>query len=559
MGLFAMASPFDESEPFTSVDRAVTIRASSKSSKSSSSDLHEIDISENKRSSGASTTRKLSGSTYRSFEPFDISSAGEKDEDVHVRRVDRQTSKPLAFRKLVALNAGNFGAAFLWFGLQIQTIPSQIRALAGESKKGTYLGIVVGCGAIVTFFLSPLVGNVADRYGKRLPPMMVGMIATAVSLLLLGAASPHIPQDNSNDAEEEESDGTDDDEPLESWGLGGYLFVFLLMQTSYLVLSVPYQAHLAEATPKAQRGRSSGVNASMASGGMLLSAAIGIAYHRMPNVVAAYSIPCIFMIASYTVVAFAGPADRVRRRRSPAAATRPRVALAALEKESDVQERNEAAWDLERGSVTSWCRRALNTYLAPFQSRDFFWVFFTRFLMQQGVSTISWFLEYFLADVVDLGSVEPETAVSYAFLPMLLASGLSSALGGWLSDRWGKRKSLVIASSFIMSACSFFAAVWARTLAWVCVVMFFFGCGYGIFLSVDFALVMDVLPSDADVSRDMAIWHNALVIPQLLATPIGGAIRDGFSGEKGYVILFLITCVYFSLSAFFVTRIRGAK
>lgn len=182
-------------------------------------------------------------------------------------------------------------------------------------------------------------------------------------------------------------------------------------------------------------------------------------------------------------------------------------------------------------------------------------------LMQQGVATISWFLEYFLADVVDLpDNVDPESAVSYCFLPMLVASGVASLVGGYVSDRLGgHRKRPVIAAACLMSVCSGIAAVGARTLAVMEVLMFFFGVGYGTFLAVDFAMVMDVLKSDRDVSRDMAVWHNALVLPQVLATPIGGVIRDTVSGEAGYITLFLVTCVYFVLSAVFVTRIKGVK
>jgi hypothetical protein len=38
---------------------------------------------------------------------------------------------------------------------------------------------------------------------------------------------------------------------------------------------------------------------------------------------------------------------------------------------------------------------------------------------------------------------------------------------------------------------------------------------------VDLALVLDVLPDEANRAKDMAVWHQALVLPQLIATPIG--------------------------------------
>ena len=35
-----------------------------------------------------------------------------------------------------------------------------------------------------------------------------------------------------------------------------------------------------------------------------------------------------------------------------------------------------------------------------------------------------------------------------------------------------------------------------------------FGVGYGLYLAVDFALVMDVLPRKEDRARDLAVWHQ---------------------------------------------------
>lgn len=34
-------------------------------------------------------------------------------------------------------------------------------------------------------------------------------------------------------------------------------------------------------------------------------------------------------------------------------------------------------------------------------------------------------------------------------------------------------------------------------------------------------MVLDILPSDVDRAKDLAVWHQALVLPQLIATPIG--------------------------------------
>ena len=55
---------------------------------------------------------------------------------------------------------------------------------------------------------------------------------------------------------------------------------------------------------------------------------------------------------------------------------------------------------------------------------------------------------------------------------------------------------------------------------------------------------------------------QALILPQALATPIGGLLLDVFESVNchiglGYLILFLMTGVYFFLSALFVHKIKG--
>jgi MFS family permease len=93
---------------------------------------------------------------------------------------------------------------------------------------------------------------------------------------------------------------------------------------------------------------------------------------------------------------------------------------------------------------------------------------------------------------------------------------------------------------------------------------FLSGVGFGSFQSVDFALVMDVLPQEKDKAKDIAVWHQALILPNALATPVGGLILDYFQQVDcriglGYIILFAVTAVYFCLSGLFVMKIKRAR
>eukprot|EP00304_Pavlova_gyrans_P011798 CAMPEP_0206039370 /NCGR_PEP_ID=MMETSP1466-20131121/4713_1 /ASSEMBLY_ACC=CAM_ASM_001126 /TAXON_ID=44452 /ORGANISM="Pavlova gyrans, Strain CCMP608" /LENGTH=80 /DNA_ID=CAMNT_0053414005 /DNA_START=29 /DNA_END=268 /DNA_ORIENTATION=- len=65
-------------------------------------------------------------------------------------------------------------------------------------------------------------------------------------------------------------------------------------------------------------------------------------------------------------------------------------------------------------------------------------------------------------------------------------------------------------------------------LAATLVLLAVFGLGFGCYLAVDFAMVLDVLPDASDAAKDMAVWSIALTLPQMLATPVGGFLLDAF-------------------------------
>ena len=105
------------------------------------------------------------------------------------------------------------------------------------------------------------------------------------------------------------------------------------------------------------------------------------------------------------------------------------------------------------------------------------------------------------------------------------------------------------------------------------------GLGFGTFLSLDFALAVDVLPSQKNAARDLGIWvrlivhdfsdlisqHMSLVLPMLLATPVAGFLLDALEGwcaapsHLGYDVLFEIGCVMFSAGGFFLCCLRDVR
>lgn len=85
-------------------------------------------------------------------------------------------------------------------------------------------------------------------------------------------------------------------------------------------------------------------------------------------------------------------------------------------------------------------------------------------------------------------------------------------------------------------------------------------------MTVEFAMLMDVLPSQDNVARDMSLWHTALILPQIISTPIAGWLLDWFQAIGkgvvhclGYKVTNLCTIGYLIAGALVTKYINGIQ
>jgi MFS family permease len=80
------------------------------------------------------------------------------------------------------------------------------------------------------------------------------------------------------------------------------------------------------------------------------------------------------------------------------------------------------------------------------------------------------------------------------------------------------------------------------------------GVGFGVFTSVDFALMTDVLPTALDRGKDLGVINIANALPQV-AAPVLAAPIVTYLG--GYRVLYLVAAVIGLAGAVLVGRIKG--
>jgi MFS family permease len=401
--------------------------------------------------------------------------------------------RPLWTTGVVLVNVG-INAAF--FG-PIQVLLGQQAAHFSEGDKEAILALVTGAGAAVSLVANPLFGAFSDRtasrLGRRVPWVLFGAILGAVALIAL-AGAPNVAV---------------------------MTILWCLVQAGCNGAYAAITAAIPDRVPVPQRGAVGGLAAMGQTVGILIGAVIAAVVSG--NFALGYLVCAAALVAGVALYFF--KSDDVTL---PAKA-RPPFSLAVF---------------------------ARGFWISPLLYPDFAWAWLTRLLVNIGNHMVTLYLLFFLTDAVHLKATQGiEPAFGVLILTGLYAVMviITSVIGGPLSDRMGKRKPLVIASSVIIAVASLilaFAPTWAGALIGATVL----GIGFGAYLAVDFALITQVLPNALDRGKDLGVINIANSLPQVLAPLIAFPFVTLWGG---YVSLYVAAAVIGLLGAVFVVKIKG--
>ncbi|WP_022891007.1 MFS transporter [Agromyces subbeticus] len=381
-------------------------------------------------------------------------------------------------------------------GLIAILLPTQI-ALLDEQNKVANLAIVSTVSFVFTLFAQPIVGAFSDRtrsrFGRRTPWMVGGALIGGVFLLGLGSLTSLV-----------------------------WIAVFwVIIQVSLNALQGPLSALTPDRFPREKRGAASamfgiGSQIGMTVGIMLagaLAANIGVGY-------SAFGIAVIVVTLLFVLV--------------------------------------NRDWSSKEAAVPTWSWKQFfaGFWINPRKHPDFAWAFAARFLLVLGYFVVTAFQLYILTDYIGMPLGEAQGAVVtltlVAFVPTLIAIGLS----GWWSDRIGRRKVFIYAASVIMVA-GLAAPLLMPNMTGMIVMSIINGVGFGLYMSVDAALMTEVLPGGgAAAGKDLGILNVATNIPQALSPAIAGVIIASFGG---YPVLFVFGIVAVIAAALVLIPIKSVR
>ncbi|MET0497334.1 MAG: MFS transporter [Steroidobacteraceae bacterium] len=377
-------------------------------------------------------------------------------------------------------------------------LPNQIQAI-DPANKARDLAIVFAVTSIFSTLTTPIAGALSDRtrtrWGRRAPWIVIGAVVGA--LCLFAASQMHT--------------------------LWSITFFWVGATVALNSMQAALTTIVADRFAVSERGTASGfVGAGMTAGGTmgivvggLMADTLTLAYLLFAVAIA---VVCIAFVLINPEPRFSGAAP-------------------------------------EQFSAGSFFK---SFWISPSQHPDFAWAFLGRFAIYMGYQGIVTYLLYILQDYIGLslgGANHMIATLSTVTFVALVFAALGSGL---LSDAIGRRKPLVFASSIIMgialSVPLFVPSV--PGMLWYAALM---GIGYGAFISVDMALMTQVLPKGdgRSTGKDLGILTSAVNVPQILS-PVWCAWLLSLFGDD-YQVLFISAMVFVFAGSFFVLPIKSVR
>lgn len=383
----------------------------------------------------------------------------------------------------------------------VVTIALKVAEVATQQEKASQLGIVLGVGALASTIAAPIWGAISDRttwrIGRRKPWMIVGVVGGGIGLLLMAAAPNMLVL-----------------------GVG-----WTIAQISFNANQAVLNAVLPDAIPEQQRGRVSGLLGLSATVAIL--AGTFITQFTTHNPYLMFLAPFVF-----TVIAL-GLMLKVFR-------DRPAI------------KENIRPYTIGEFGRTFW--------VSPRKHPDFAWAFVSRFLVFLGNAFLQTYQVYFLTDHLKVGGSSIATFVFFSTFITAVITVIVSILGGYLSDRFRRRKPFVLIAA-VIAAVGLLIIGTSTSFETFLVGVAVQALGQGLYYAVDLALVAAVLPNPNDAAKDMGVFQIANALPQSLAPAIAPLFLaiGAVGGSGNYVAVFIAAAIFALIGAASVLPVRSTR
>jgi MFS family permease len=217
-------------------------------------------------------------------------------------------------------------------------------------------------------------------------------------------------------------------------------------------------------------------------------------------------------------------------------------------KDRRLAETNKPPWSLREFAGTF--------YLNPRKNPDFSWAFTSRFMFVLAYAFLVTYQAYYLLDKIGSAEVDVPHQIFLGTLVQAVLIVVASLIGGRLYDRTGRRKIFILIAAVVYGVAMFVMAI-ASNFNGYLVGMAIGGLGFGMYLAVDLALVVDVLPDRDSAAKDLGVFNIAGALPSSVAPAIAPAILA--IGNGSYGLLYAVAGVCAIGGAFAILPVKRVR
>jgi MFS family permease len=420
------------------------------------------------------------GSPYNELPPNDESAVALDVKDPHEHHWFAEPTKPVTWKYVSALVFAQLIFFIALLGPAIIGIGVKVQQIVPDDQKTSALGTVAGFGALFAVIGNVLFGRLSDRTTSRLGrrrPWIVGGTVVMTLAFVIMALGQTVPV------------------VAAGW---------CLAQLGANATLAPFIATISDQVPKFQRGSVSALLGIAQNMGILGGTYVAQLFQN--HMVVLFVVPSILSIGAMLLFAVILPDQRLPERP-------PRMTA--------------GEW-----ITTFW--------LNPLKYPDFALAWWSRFLITLATFMFTTFRLFFLQDELGLTAEDAPAAVTIGVLVYTIALVASGWIAGKISDRTGRRKFLV-AGSTLLFGIGTVALAHVDTVSQFYMVEALMGVAYGIYVGVDLALVVDVLPNPDDSGKDLGVFNMANALPQTVAPVFGAALLAVSSADNQNYTLLLYT------------------
>jgi MFS family permease len=166
------------------------------------------------------------------------------------------------------------------------------------------------------------------------------------------------------------------------------------------------------------------------------------------------------------------------------------------------------------------------------------------------------FRYFWMVDHLGLSAAEAAGVVFNGVLIYTVVLVIVGQLAGIVSDKLARRKVFVFASTALF-AIGLGLLTQVNGVGGFYMVEAILGAAYGIYMGVDLALVIGVLPNPDDSAKDLGVFNIANAAPQSLAPFLGALLIGG--AAKNYDLLYLSAAALTLVGALAIIPVKKVK